>query len=213
MKPVAEAKSRLWPDVPTGVRQAAVLLMLDRVVRAAVEALGEGACRVVGGDTLVRRIAEEANAEWQPERGHDLNSSLWLAMQSAYGEGRKATLFLPSDLPQATATDMRRIVEASDRLSRPVGVAAGRDGGTNALLMPAAIAFAPLLGHDSFAKHREAARRQGTPLVEVTAPSLSVDVDSPAELAWARANVKGVDSELSKWREWLATQSTKAVDR
>lgn len=209
MKPLAEAKSRLWPDVPPDLRHAAVLLMLDRVARAAIDALGAGGCRVIGGDTLVRRVVEDTGCHWGPERGHDLNSSLWLAMQSAYAEGWKATLFLPADLPQAAAKDIQTIIEVSESLSRPVGVAAERDGGTNALLLPAAIAFAPLLGRDSFAKHIDAARRQGTQLVEVKAASLGVDVDTPADLAWARVHVAGFEAELTRWKEWLVVESMK----
>ena len=49
MKPLDQAKSRLWTDVPTLQRQGVILMMADRVVRAAVEALGAGA-RIVRRD-------------------------------------------------------------------------------------------------------------------------------------------------------------------
>lgn len=201
MKPLAEAKSRLSPAVPEEVRRAVVLLMLEIVARAAAQALGPKACRIVGGDAMVAVLAREAGAEWRPEEGNDLNSSLWLAMQAAYEEGYKAALYLPSDLPQAEASDILKLVDASEGLTCAAGVEAERDGGTNALLLPSSIAFPPRLGRDSFARHREAAAAQGTPLAMVQAPSLAVDVDSAEDLAWARAHVPGFEPALSGWRE------------
>ncbi len=201
MKPLADAKSRLSPFVPEEVRRAAVLLMLDIVARTAIQALGEEACRIVGGDPVVAALAREIGAEWQPEHGNDLNSSLWLAMQSAYQGGYNAALYLPADLPQAEASDILRLLDASNGLTRPVGVEAERDGGTNALLLPSDIAFSPRLGRNSFARHREAAAAQGTLLAVVQAPSLAVDVDSAEDLAWVRTHVSGFEPALREWRE------------
>ena len=44
MKPLAEAKTRLWDDLPPLERHAVVLLMLERVAAAAVGATAQGAC-------------------------------------------------------------------------------------------------------------------------------------------------------------------------
>ena len=54
MKPLAEAKTRLWDDLRPLEREAVVLLMLERVAAAAVRATARGACVVVGGDEVVR---------------------------------------------------------------------------------------------------------------------------------------------------------------
>ena len=189
MKALDDAKSRLWADVPTPERRAAVLGMLGRVVRAAVGAVG--ACTVVGGDDAVRRAAEAVGADWTPDPASGLNPSLWSAMRTAYAGGAQAALFLPADLPLITREDVLAVAEASRGYSRPVGVEAAGDGGTNALLVPAACAFEPRLGEDSFAKHRAAAEAAGSPLVAVDAPNLAFDVDTAADYAWAKANVAG----------------------
>ncbi len=200
MKPLAGAKSRLWADVATLDREAVILMLLDQVVRSAVEALGPGSCHVVGGDETIREVAEAAGGVWEEEQGTDLNSSVWAAMQAAYADGCAAAIFLPGDLPQVSAEDVMAVSAASDSFTRPAAVRAQGDGGTNALLVPASCAFAPLLGLESFALHVDAAQRQGTPLAVVDAPGLAWDMDSSADLDWARANVAGFEQSLYHWR-------------
>ena len=205
MKGLDDAKSRLWAAVPTPERRAAVLGMLDRVVRAAVGActVVGGACTVVGGDGPVRRAAEAAGAGWTPDPASGLNAALWSAMRTAYADGAQAALFLPADLPMITREDVLAVAEASQGYARPVGVEAAADGGTNALLVPASCAFEPRLGEDSFAKHRAAAAAAGSPLVALDAPNLAFDVDTAADYAWAKANVDGFASSLDAWGAWL----------
>ncbi len=203
MKPLASAKSRLAPAVPDPRRRALALLMLQRVLDAARHAVGADACRVVGGDALVRRVAESAGCEWGPEEGNDLNGSLWLAMDARFREGAAATLFLPADLPQATPEDVTAVVAASVGLSRPVGVRASGDGGTNALLLPAACAFQPAFGEQSFRRHVELAAARGALLETPAAPGLAFDIDTPEDLAWAEIAIAGFTGEADRWEEWL----------
>ena len=203
MKPLNRAKTRLWADVSTVQLHGVILLMMDRVVRASVEALGQEACHVIGGDELVRGVAEAAGAVWNEDPGHDLNSSLWAAMTSAYDEGCAAALFLPGDLPQASSVGIAALDQASEGYTRPVGVRAASDGGTNALLVPSATAFGPRLGDQSFARHTAAAEDQGTPLVELELPELAFDVDSFDDLVWARKHLDGFSQHLLDWQAWL----------
>ena len=203
MKPLSMAKTRLWAEVPTVQIHGVILMMMDRVVRASVEALGRDACHVIGGDQTVRGVAEAAGAVWNEDPGHDLNSSLWAAMRSAYDEGCAAALFLPGDLPQASVAGIAALDRASEGYTRPVGVRAGSDGGTNALLVPSATAFEPRLGDQSFARHTAAAENKGTPLVELELPELAFDVDSFDDLAWARDNLVGFSRQLLDWQAWL----------
>jgi 2-phospho-L-lactate guanylyltransferase len=203
MKPLDQAKSRLWTDMPSLQREGVILMMMDRVVRSAIDAMGPESCRVVGGDPFVRQVAIAAGAVCMDDPGHDLNSSLWLSMLAAYDEGSLATLFLPGDLPGVSADDILAIARASEEYTRPVGVRAANDGGTNALLVPARCVFAPLLGEDSFAKHSGAAERQGEPLVALELSGLAVDMDTYDDLQWAKANVAGFTERISDWQAWL----------
>ncbi len=201
MKALDDAKSRLWADVAAPERRAAVVGMLDRVVRAAVAAVGS--CTVVGGDPSIRRAAEAAGADWTADPASGLNATLASAMRTAYADGARAALFLPADLPLITRDDVLAVAEASAGYTRPVGVEASADGGTNALLVPASAAFEPRLGQDSFAKHRAAAQAAGSPLVALDAPNIAFDVDSAADYAWAKANVDGFATALGAWGAWL----------
>ena len=206
MKPLVSAKSRLVPDVDDNRRRAVVLLMLRRVLEAVGQAVAPQTCRVIGGDELVRRVAQESGCRWGPEPGHDLNSSLWQAMVRCYEEGAMATLFLPGDLPQVSPKDVDSVVSASAGLTRPVGVAAQSHGGTNALLLPAWCAFPPELGEASFERHGSLATDRGAPLETPHVPGLAFDVDTVAELDWALANLPGFAAELAQWEQWLLGQ-------
>lgn len=203
MKPLAEAKTRLWDDVPSLERQAVVLLMLERVVAAAVSGTARGACVVVGGDEVVREVAESSGARWVPDETTGLNAALWSAMQTACAGGAQATLFLPGDLPLIAADDVQALLAASGNYTKTVCVRASSDGGTNALLQPAGTAFEPLLGERSFEKHCAAATATGATLVAPDLPHVAFDLDTRADYAWAKENVAGFAQSVYDWERWL----------
>jgi 2-phospho-L-lactate guanylyltransferase len=208
MKPLGQAKSRLWTDVPTLERESVTLLMLDTVVRAAVAALGPTAVRVVGGDALVQGIVRDAGASWSKDTGGGLNPSVWSAMQAAYADGCAAALFMPGDLPLVEAADLLAIASASAEYAKPVGVRAEPDGGTNALLVPATCRFGPRLGVDSFAKHTAAAQEVGATLTAVDLPRVAFDMDSFDDMVWAKQNIAGFAQKLYDWQAWLEDSRT-----
>lgn len=203
MKPLAEAKTRLWDDLPPLERQAVVLLMLERVVAAAVGATARGACVVVGGDEVVREVAECSGAHWASDTADGLNAALWAAMRDACADRADATLFLPGDLPLILSDDVRALVAASDAYAATVCVRASSDGGTNALLQPAHTAFEPLLGERSFEKHCDAAAAAGVPLVTPDLPRVAFDLDTRADYEWAKENVAWFAQSVYDWEAWL----------
>ena len=203
MKPLAEAKTRLWNDLRPLERQALVLLMLERVVAAVVSATTRGACVVVGGDGVVREVAESSGARWVPDDAGGLNAALWAAMQAAYADGAEAALFLPGDLPLILDDDVRALATASDGYAAMVCVRASSDGGTNALLQPAGTAFEPLLGERSFEKHSEAATAAGVPLVTPDLPRLAFDLDTRADYEWVKENVAWFAQSVYDWEDRL----------
>ena len=202
VKALERAKSR-WRDVPDPDRRAALLAMVSRVVHAAAGALGQDGCTIITDDRTIQRVAEQLGVAWMPDPGEDLNSTIWLAMQDAFERGAGGALYLPADVAAATSADVQAVVEASEGCTRPVAVPAERDGGTNALLMPAMAAFPPSLGLDSFERHRRAAEALGMSLDVVRAPGLIMDVDTSDAFAWVRDNLAGFEDELSTWRRWL----------
>lgn len=203
MKPLAEAKTRLWDGLRPLERQAVVLLMLERVAAAAVSATAHGACVVVGGDEVVREVTEASGARWASDDTDGLNTALWAAMQAAYADGAEATLFLPGDLPLITGDDVAAVITASDHYAATVCVRAASDGGTNALLQPASTAFEPLLGERSFEKHCEAAVTAGAALVTPDLPRIAFDLDTRADYEWAKENVASFAQSVYDWEAWL----------
>jgi 2-phospho-L-lactate guanylyltransferase (CobY/MobA/RfbA family) len=126
-----------------------------------------------------------------------------VAIQEAVADGCAATMFMPGDLLLVEPGDVVSLAQASDDYAHPVGVMASEDGGTNALLIPSAMAFEPLLGEDSFAKHKEAVRSLGAELRALDLPNVAFDMDSLADFEWARDNVPDFNQSLYNWQmQW-----------
>jgi 2-phospho-L-lactate guanylyltransferase len=204
MRPLAACKRRLAREVPSATREAVVLMMLKRTVSAVTQALGKGSCWVIGGDALVRHVAEDAGGVWLEDRWSDLNATVLDGMLRAHAAGAEAAMFVPADVPMIAAEDILAVVEASDGGTRPVGVEATADGGTNALLVPAGMDLPPALGHLSYSRHRQNAERAGATLMAAPAAGLTFDIDSPADLAYANAHVPGFAAELAEWEQLVS---------
>ena len=209
MKPLSKAKSRLKGNVDSISRRAAILMMLNRVIKA-VNQNAKTNCVILGGDTLIHKLAKSHSVQWVPEKpsNNSLNDSLWEAMISAYTLGAEATLFLPGDLPLINTSDIHEIFLASESLKNTVLAKATKDGGTNALLQPAEHAFKPMLGCLSFSKHRKWVLDKSIPFSVIDTPGLQFDLDNDSDYEWALQNVKGFKSEITHWMKWILKTST-----
>lgn len=204
MKPLAESKTRLRERVPKRTADALVLLMLRRVLDAAVAwSDAQYDCEVVGGDDLARRVAEAAGAQWRPDGGKGLNGEVAAAMEAAYDRGFAAALYLPGDLPLIQRRDVFELLYAARKSNRPVAVPASNGGGTNALLVPAGIRVTPELGENSYVKHREAAKRAGTSQRTMKLPGVMLDVDTADDYERARRRAFRLPSLVTDWEIWL----------
>ena len=212
MKPLASAMTRLADAASGPRRQALVLAMLNRVLKAAVGAAGADACCVVGGDDVVRQSLAALDIRWAQDEGGGLNGALSAAMEHAFADGAGAVLILPADLPMITADEVGRVIAASHGLTQAVGVEASRDGGTNALLIPAQYAIHPAYGVDSFARHRGLLEAAGASLEAVDAPGIAFDLDTAEELAWAESNIEGFSADVDSWESWLQAGARTAAN-
>lgn len=205
MKPLPECKTRLRERLPQRTVDALVLLMLRRGLDSApahYRRTGK-TCEVVGGDDIIRRLAEESGAQWTPDGGRGLNGEASAAMQAAYERGCESALYLPGDLPLVRERDVFELRYAGRKLNRPVGVPAREGGGTNALLIPAGMDMPLLLGEGSYAKHREAAKRAGTTLRTMKLPGIMDDVDTAEDYERARRLSPRLAGLLTDWEVWL----------
>ena len=202
MKDLMDSKTRLQVLLPDMLCNGLVLMMLERVVSAVVQA-DVCQCLVVGGDSAVKRIATSAGAEWTHDPAENLNDTVRLAMKDAYNDGMDAALYLPGDIPLLTPDDVIEILFVGRALTRPVGVPAATGGGTNALLIPAGLEMDIELGPRSYARHRAAAKRAGTTIRTLNLPTVATDVDEYMQyqdLKWGLPNFAPL---LLDWMEWL----------
>jgi 2-phospho-L-lactate guanylyltransferase len=184
-----EAKSRLGATLDAEERQALVLGLLDRTVRAADDAETVAAVVVVSPDPVVLQAASAAGATPVRQSDVGLNEGLRAAARWATADGATAILALAGDLPGVTSDAIRAVIAAAAGArvdGRPlVAIVADRHRrGTNALLVspPDAIGFA--FGPGSRAAHRAAADAAGAVVVEPDGP-LALDLDLPEDLILA----------------------------
>lgn len=185
------AKSRLGGTLDAEERQALVLGLLDRTVRAADAVDAIDSVVVVSPDPTILRAASAAGATPVRQTDLGLNEGLRTAARWAEADGATAVAILAADLPAITAATIGSVVASAANAARStpdrplVALVADRHGrGTNALLVspPDAIAFA--FGAGSRAAHLAAAAAAGATVVELEGP-LSLDLDLPDDLILA----------------------------
>lgn len=180
MKPLSQSKTRLAGVLSRQERADLSLAMFGRVISAARQALG--AVWVVGGDDAVRKAAERVGAVWHEDPGKDLNDSLEFALDRAC-KAEVSAIYLPADLPFVTAADIEKVVQASGEGETLTLSPAQQDGGTNAMLIPNCVSFPPLLGKNSFRRHKRQASALGIPYTVCLTEGLGLDLDTPDDLA------------------------------
>lgn len=197
MKPLETSKLRLADVLGPEQRAELSLELLWRVVRATQRSSAVSDICIIGGDTHIRSLAEEAGASWVKDECQGLNHALACAFQRRFGAGAEGVLFIPADLPFLTFRDVDGLVWASNGLRNLVVAPALRDKGTNAFLVPRALPFQPMLGENSFPCHLAQAQAQQFPIAIYVTRGLGFDLDTPEDLAMLMA-------EQSSLREPIA---------
>ncbi|MBJ28109.1 MAG: 2-phospho-L-lactate guanylyltransferase [Chloroflexi bacterium] len=215
MKPLVNAKMRLSPIVDDLTRQAVALAMFDHVCSVAIQAFRAGDCRVVGGDALVEEISQNHGLQFCEDRGHDLNSSISLAIMDAWDTDSKGVLVIPADVPMVSKSDLVDLIGATDDLKSPVGTMAMSDGGTNAMFWPIGVNFPPSFGEHSFSRFKAFTSAEGKPLISVSAAGLAFDVDTPEDLNYAQSNIPNFTEKLAEFKgivnHWISLNPVKAA--
>lgn len=183
MKRLDEAKQRLGPAYPPGLRRALVVAMLRDVLAALAGTPGLDGIAVITADPDIARIARDHGASLLADDGSGLNAAVTAAGRRLAAGGDGAMLVVPGDVPAASPGEFGRILAAHRDGHDVVIVPANDRRGTNALLVapPDGIAFA--YGEDSFAAHRDAAQRAGLAPLVLPLPGLGLDCDYPDDVA------------------------------
>lgn len=190
LRGLASAKTRLGPALDAAERLALVTTMAARTLTATRDAARLAGTVLVTLDDAAARLAAGFGARPLVQHLPGLNEAIREGVALAVGRGATATLILPIDLAAVSAEALDAVVAAAEDApaDRPVVVlVADRHGtGTNVLLVAPAGGIDPAFGPDSRAAHASAVSEAGATLVELDSP-LTLDVDTPADLAAARA--------------------------
>ncbi|MGQ0571696.1 MAG: 2-phospho-L-lactate guanylyltransferase [Armatimonadota bacterium] len=182
VKPLAASKSRLASRFSQECRARLALAMLCHVLKVAQSTAGIAEATVIGGDDIIRAVCRRLQLPWEPEPARGLNRCLQHAFRSGRQTGWDATVYLPADLPELSPRDLDCLLQLS-RSARALVAAPDRfEQGTNALLVPTAISFEPMLGTESFHKHLAQARGLDMPVRVCRSEGLLLDIDTPSDL-------------------------------
>ena len=173
VKAFAEAKVRLAPALPPAERAALARAMAEQVVRAGRPLPTAVVCDDVGVADWARNLG--VLVVWEPGRG--LNGAVEAGVDQLGRLGVEQVVVAHADLPLATS------LAWVARFAGVTLVPDRADDGTNVACVPTAAGFRFAYGPGSFARHCAETRRLGLPLRIVHEPSLSWDVDVPADLA------------------------------
>ena len=177
VKSFGEAKLRLAPALDPADRAELARAMATHVVRSAAPL----PAAVVCDDADVASWARDLGAlvVWEPERG--LNRAVEAGVARLHAGGARRVVVAHADLAHA------RGLEWVARFAGVTLVPDHLDNGTNVICVPGDAGFTFSYGPGSFARHGAEAHRLGLPLRVVREPSLSHDVDLPADLLALRA--------------------------
>jgi 2-phospho-L-lactate/phosphoenolpyruvate guanylyltransferase len=177
VKSFGEAKLRLAPALDPTRRAELARLMATHVVQSAAPL----PTAVVCDDAEVAEWARDLGAlvVWEPERG--LNRAVEAGVARLAAGGARRVVVAHADLPRA------RHLAWVARFAGVTLVPDHNDNGTNVICVPGDAGFTFSYGPGSFARHGAEAHRLGLALRVVREPSLSHDVDLPADLVAFRA--------------------------
>jgi 2-phospho-L-lactate guanylyltransferase len=176
VKKLSRAKRRLGRDLDEGRREEIARALLDDALGllAAVDFLDWWVVSD-GPEVLERARAGGHRAIDDPAEG--LNAALELALAAVTAQGATSALILPSDVPLATAVDLRDICDTGET-SDVVLVPSRRDGGTNALHLRPPDLLAPRFGTGSLEAHVRSAERAKLRCSVVDLRRVALDLDT-----------------------------------
>jgi 2-phospho-L-lactate guanylyltransferase len=183
VKSFSRAKQRLGDAVGGDAREELAAAMVGDVLAALAAVPEIDDVIVVTAEPLAVRAAEHAMVVHDPdEAGQSAAAARGIDAALVRGAGR--VVLVPGDCP---ALDPRELGELLATPGEVVVIVPDRHGtGTNALLLQPPAVIEPSFGDGSFARHAALARAAGAQVKVRELPSLSLDVDTPDDLAALR---------------------------
>lgn len=177
------AKSRLSAVLDESQRRELALAMLADVLSACAAYPKFTGIVAVVDNAAAGLLARSHGAVVIPDDATDMNRAVNLGVGAAIEHGAETVLILPGDIPLVACADFDALLAAAEA-DRAVVVGASRDGqGTNALLLRPPEVIGPAFGPPSVARHVGLAAAAEASVNVVQHLGLSVDVDTPRDLA------------------------------
>jgi 2-phospho-L-lactate guanylyltransferase len=173
VKAFADAKARLSAVLSPAERNALARWTADRVVAAAGEMPVFVACD--DDDVADWAVSRGATVLWHP--GVGLNAAVGNSIADLRARGVGHVVVAHGDLPRATGLPSVAI-EGTVTLVPDAG-----SDGTNVLALPTSLEFEFAYGPGSFQRHLARAIEAGAAVAVRRDPLLSLDIDTPADLA------------------------------
>ena len=206
IKSFAEAKRRLGPGVPAGLRVRLAEAMAGDVIDVVAATPGIDRLVVVTDDARARALGAASGAlvvDDHVRAGQSEAARLGLAAV-AEGGWRRAVL-LAGDCPAMDPRELGRVVGRPVDGVAEVLVVPDRHGtGTNALVLTPPGAISPGFGPGSLARHLDRARAAGARCSVERLPSLALAVDTPADLSALRDLLAAQPGVAPRTRELLS---------
>jgi 2-phospho-L-lactate/phosphoenolpyruvate guanylyltransferase len=184
VKSFSRAKQRLGEAVGGTEREQLAAAMVSDVLSTLVAVPELDEVILVTAEPVAARAGEDAGVTVVPdpdEAGQSAAASR--GIDAALVRGAERVVLVPGDCP---ALDARELAALLARPGAVVIVPDRHGSGTNALLLTPPTAIAPSFGAGSFARHAALARAAGAEVKVCELPSLSLDVDTPDDLAALR---------------------------
>ena len=192
VKSFSMAKQRLGASVADQVRLALAHAMLSDVLSALRLSAGVERTVVVTREPRAAAAARAAGAALVADEGErGQSAAVALGVDWALAEGFERVLCVPGDCPWVDPAELDGLLEGAAG-ARGVVVLPDRHGtGTNGLLLSPPDAIAPAFGPGSCERHVALARAAGVSCRVHPLPSLSLDIDTGADLDALRGALAG----------------------
>jgi 2-phospho-L-lactate guanylyltransferase len=185
VKRFARAKQRLRGALDDEPRARLAAAMAADVLDVLCAYDGFTRVIVVTAEPIVAREATACGAHVVTDRDEaGQSAAVVLGVLAAREVAAQRAVLVPGDTPGLRAGDLTALLARSE----PVVIVPDRHGtGTNALVLTPPDAIAPAFGPGSRARHEAAADAAGVARALVELPALTLDVDTPDDLAALRA--------------------------
>ncbi|MEX0620748.1 MAG: 2-phospho-L-lactate guanylyltransferase [Solirubrobacterales bacterium] len=181
-KRFTHAKQRLAGSVDEALRLELVAAMLADVLASVAGSRIVSVTIVVTGEPVAAELARQTGAEVVGDREDTSHSvAAVTGVDRAVELGADCVVLLPGDCPLLDPRELDRLLTG---LPDPfVAIVPDRHGtGTNALVLVPPKVIRPAFGEGSCERHQLIAREAGVPFAVEQVSSLSLDLDTPADI-------------------------------